>query len=174
MSTVAVRGGGRYRVIRGRFLVPTSSGSVVGDRVRWQMGRRNLAEVATELLSRPRGWRWRRGSVDHSASSSAAGCSAGWSYADTRTCGGAGQEAPICSGVGRFGTSVWLQMEMDLGSEPGSSRFCAIADKVRGDGEELRAKAMIIVRQENAKTTTTFMGLRWQTRPRPRCWNKRG
>ena len=59
MSTVAVRGGGRYREIRGRFLIPTSSGSVVGDKVREQMGRRNLAEVAIELLNRSLGWRWR-------------------------------------------------------------------------------------------------------------------
>jgi hypothetical protein len=78
MSTVAVRGGGQYRVIRGRFFAPPSWGSAVDDEVVFDwMGRRNLAEVAIKLPGLLRGRRW--GSVDHSASSSAEYCKAGWS-----------------------------------------------------------------------------------------------
>ena len=83
------------------------------------------------------------GSVDHSVSSSAEGRNAGWSYADTRTREGAGREASINSGAGRFGTGVWLQMVIDPGSSPGSG-WLREFDKDCGAGEERRARAVII------------------------------
>jgi hypothetical protein len=131
-------------VIRGRLLAPTSLSSVVGGNLRERMGRRNLADVAIRFLDFIRGWWWRLGSVDHPVSFSTEGCNAGWSYADTRTREGAGREVSINSGGGRSGTGVWLQM-VDPGSLPGSCWLRVFGEDCgTGEGEERRARAVII------------------------------